>query len=698
MPSHGSRLHALAALVAVGALNAALLCGCGGEKASTCPPGPTCTMPPAAVTVSMDFTSTSDFYAAPFPTDARNGGADVADFPNPSTNYLAADILAILESDAGGFGLTSGIFFELSGALDTTTFPTAAESVAAGSPIVLIGIDPGSPDYLKQYPITSNFLADGGPYGTANLLAVLPLQGVPLLAKTRYAVAVMDSLGTLAASPSMTTLASGGRPAGLGDVGFATYQAALKTLAAAKIDVTKVAGLAAFTTGAPEVALEKVITAMLVSPPVVSAAFALTEVFPTFCVYQTTIPMPQYQQGTTPYTYTSSGGNWAFDASGNPVLQRMEEANYYVTIPRTPMPAAGYPVVVFSRTGAGGNRPLVDRGVQGTTGGPPVAPGTGPALYYANAGFAGSEIDGPLGGLRNLTNGNEDYLIFNVGNPAALRDNIRQSAAELALQAHILDHVTVDVTTCPGATAPGNMATFDVTNEVLMSHSMGSTISPLALAYEPRFKAGLLSGSGGSWIENVIYKEQPTALLGDAEVLVGVDGTGYDLTIYDPLLSMFQWSCESADPPVYSHRITWDAEDGPPRNVLMMQGIVDHYIMPPIADAESLSLGLDLAGPELDNTPPEIAGLAPVGPLLPLVGRSAIALPASANVSASQGTKTGVKITAVLTQSPADGIEDGHEVVFQTDPPKHQYGCFLKSLLAGTPTVPGPGAALDPCP
>ena len=37
-----------------------------------------------------------------------------------------------------------------------------------------------------------------------------------------------------------------------------------------------------------------------------------------------------------------------------------------------------------------------------------------------------------------------------------------------------------------------------------------------------------------------------------------------------------------------------------PKHVLMMQGIVDHYILPPIANSISLSLGLDQAGEALD--------------------------------------------------------------------------------------------------
>ena len=51
----------------------------------------------------------------------------------------------------------------------------------------------------------------------------------------------------------------------------------------------------------------------------------------------------------------------------------------------------------------------------------------------------------------------------------------------------------------------------------------------------------------------------------------------------------------------------------------------------------------------------------------------------------------------MLTQNPSDGIEDGHEVVFQTEGPKHQYVCFLKGLLQGTPMVPTAGVSTDPC-
>jgi len=55
--------------------------------------------------------------------------------------------------------------------------------------------------------------------------------------------------------------------------------------------------------------------------------------------------------------------------------------------------------------------------------------------------------------------------------------------------------------------------------------------------------------------------------------------------------------------------------------------------------------------------------------------------------------------TAVVTQHAEDGLEDGHEVMYQTDVPKHQYQCFLASWLAtGVPSVPTDAARDADCP
>jgi hypothetical protein len=340
------------------------------------------------------------------------------------------------------------------------------------------------------------------------------------------------------------------------------------------------------------------------------------------------------------------------------------------------MPSGGYPTAIFVRTGGGGDRPLVDRGPQPATGEPATTPGTGPALHFAKAGWAGIQVDGPLGGLRNTTHQDEQFLIFNVTNPEALRDNIRQSALELIVLAHALPSFTVDTTGCAGAAASSKL---DGSKLAIMGHSMGATIAPLAVAHEPLLKAMILSGGGGSWIENVLYKRKPVEVRPVAELLLNY--TSRTLQAGDPVLTLVQWAAEPGDPQVYAHSIA-------SRNILMLQGIVDNYILPRIANSLSLPLGLDLAGDEIDTGDPALDGQTPISALLPLAGRSQLSFPVSGNASGS---------TAIVVQHRGDGIEDGHEVVFQTEPPKHQYRCFLASLLTGTPRVPAPGPADAAC-
>ncbi len=668
--------------------------------------------PHACTQPVMDLSSArTGFFDAPFPSDARvtaTGIPDLSGFP-VAGNTLATSVVALVQRDARAFGTTSSVYFRFTAPLATSGLVDPHASLAPGASIFLVDVDPASAAYGARLPTKALFSTDGGPFGASDLLAVLPYPGVALRPRTRYAAVVLrsqkDASGSpLCAAPAMAGIVAGTSPDLAAPV-LAEYTAALAALgsvASPTIAPSDVAAMTVFTTDDPTRDFAAVTTAMRALPvPAAATPWAADEVFPTYCVFHSTIPMPEYQAGTPPYT--NGGGGWVFDASGAPVLQRQETAAIVVTVPRTPMPVAGYPVVNMSRTGAGGNRPLVDRGQQALNGGPPIVPGTGPALYFAAAGFAGVSIDGPLGGLRNPvmpgTDANEDFTVFNIGNPEALRDNVRQSAAELALAASILAGLSFDASSCPGATVSGGgPVRFDPSKMAMMSHSMGSTIAPLTLAFEPRYRASILSGAGGSWIENIIFKQQPVAVMRAIELLLGIQpSSGYTLTEGDPMVNLFQWAAESADAPVYDRRTVRAPVDGPARSVLKVQGIIDHYILPPICNATSLSLGLDLAGPELDTsvaTDGGLDGYPTLSSVLDLSGRKTLTLPAGGNVPMDGGAGT-----AIVTQHYADGIEDGHEVIFQTDAPKHEYICFLQALAAGqTPMIPPDGPALAPCP
>jgi hypothetical protein len=364
------------------------------------------------------------------------------------------------------------------------------------------------------------------------------------------------------------------------------------------------------------------------------------------------------------------------------MFDHTETANIYFTVPRQPVPAAGWPTVIFVRTGGGGNRPLVDRGYSTTPEfGTPVTPGTGPAQFFAKAGFAGVQIDGPIGGLRNTTMQDEEFLIFNVFNASALRDNVRESAMELSLLARALPKLGFIATACQGT----DRYTPDPAHLAIMGHSMGAWIAPLVMAWEPGIGAAVLSGAGASYVTNVMDKQKPRPVKPALDLLLDFGAIDRDLEVHDPALMLIQWAVESSDPQVYDAPIVPSGQ-----HVLMLQGIVDHYILPSIANATSLAMGLDEAGPayDADNAEEQMLGMVSLGARLPLVGRSAIGLPVQGNRGA----------TAVVVQHPGDALEDGHEVVFQTEPPKHQYRCFLSSWLKGTPSVPPDDTADAPCP
>jgi len=90
-----------------------------------------------------------------------------------------------------------------------------------------------------------------------------------------------------------------------------------------------------------------------------------------------------------------------------------------------------------------------------------------------------------------------------------------------------------------------------------------------------------------------------------------------------------------------------------------------------------LGLGLDLAGEPLDGG----LGWRTAAEDLALGGGTVRGLP----VRPDGGGRL-----RVVTQHPPDGIEDGHEVLFQQPAARRQLRCFLASLATGEPTLPRP--------
>ena len=616
--------------------------------------------------VRMDFEG-GGFWDAPLPSSHRwvDGAVDLSGFPNPDGVALVDDLLLLANGELQGAGTTSAITFRLEAPPDEDSLPDLRGSLEPGASVYLVGVMPDSPDYGARVPVDVAYTGNGAPFGDTDLLSLLPLQGRPLLPATAYAAVVTRGLLDRGGQPFGHSPVLDGAPLPPG------YREALEELAALGVAATDIAGLAAFTTQDPQAELRALAADLRARPAPTLSPFVAAEAFDDYCVFEATLPMPVYQQGEPPFD--GEGGTFAWDGDV-PLAQGTELARAVLTIPRSPMPAEGWPVAYFVRTGGGGDRPLVNRGVRDADG--LAEAGSGYARDFAAVGFAGLSIDGPHGGLRNITGRDEQFLMFNISNPGAMRDNVRQSALELILVPELLEPLQA-------LDCEGGVATFDPQHLALFGHSMGATIGPLTLALEPRFGAAVFSGGGGSWIHNVVHKQSPLEVRPLAEAMLRYADYGRSLGQDDPVLSLLQWAGESADPPVWGVSIR---EYG--THVLMLQGIVDTYILPPMANALSLSLGLDLAGPPEDEGDPRLAEYRSLSELIDLGGGAAVDLPYAPSSGRS----------GVVVQHTEDGVEDGHEVAFQRLEARRQVRCFLADYAADRVPRVSAGAAATPCP
>ena len=135
---------------------------------------------------------------------------------------------------------------------------------------------------------------------------------------------------------------------------------------------------------------------------------------------------------------------------------------------------------------------------------------------------------------------------------ASRQPNTRSSRTSLA-------SLQFDVSDCPGTPGP---AQFDATRMALMGHSMGATIAPLVLWAEPLYQAAVLSGAGASWIENVLWKQEPLDVLPAFEVFLKYTSLQRTLEEDDPVLTLFQWAEDPADPLNYTRTLIGEPPPG----------------------------------------------------------------------------------------------------------------------------------------
>ena len=377
-------------------------------------------------------------------------------------------------------------------------------------------------------------------------------------------------------------------------------------------------------------------------------------------------PSPNYQSGTVPYKKPADGGAFVF-ANGKPQLQNTFDLRFALVVPEAqacPMPAAGYPIVLYAHGTGGDYRSFI---------------GDGTAAALAGQCLASMGIDQIFHGTRpgappeNDPNHDTDIelLFFNFDNVAAARTNNRQSGVDVVQQARLFTDTKIQV---PAAIAKGGAAvTFDPTRVTFFGHSQGGLNGPLFLAGTDLARGGVLSGAGSDLRIALLEKTKPVDIPAAVKLLVGLSNAdeATELTIFHPVLALVQSLVDATDTIHYGRTITREPRTGHiAKSIYQTEGINadgsgDNYAPPHGIEALSVAMGLPRQAPGIRTVQEEQWS-----------GITDLTVP-SDGVS---GNLANGSASGVLAQWPPKAGSDGHFVVFDIPAARKQAAVFCKNL------------------
>jgi hypothetical protein len=631
-----------------------------------------------------------DFWDRPLPSDLRrqdDGTSDVEKWPGPWENDLVLMWLRATGTRLDdGWGLSSGGFFTLTDAIDEGSLPD--EPIASLDAAVFL-VDIGdSPDRGKLIPVRARVVPEDL-YTPENLLAVLPVFGHLRREKSTYAFVVTDAVKD-----------TSGEPLGASRAFFDALTGAEEANARAKenlaplkafldeegFDLSRVACAGVFDTFDPNETLVKLSQFAESEPePTLVEPWTLAEDYESFQVLVARYSVPIIQSGARPYSNAGEGAIvWGDD--GKLVVVDRQNVRLSLTIPKSPQPANGFPLMIYMHGSGGEWYEAIDRGPTPEV--PlderePGPPGVGPSEWTARRGVATLGFDFPLHGDRNTPPDTTGLMLYNLfGNIEATLDNFTVAAMEVSFISRLALSTTVDASLSPNLDAGGatdGLIRFDPARLTAFGQSMGTTLGVAAATVDPRIKGFVFSGAGGMLIEIAVTALEPLVL--GPLVANFVELEAEDLHIDHPLLHTFQALWDLVDPVVkapYIARRPHAGKEVP--HVFMSAGIRDGYFHPRSQAAVATSLGATLVGDEIEPILP--ASLA-------LDGRETVAFPLVANIDDK---------TVGVVQYPAENVH-GHYVMFNREDARFQYTCFVATVgLDDETPILGPQALDAPCP
>ena len=578
------------------------------------------------------------FFGAPWPDDQRtlDGKPDLNDFPLRDEIAIIDDYASQIEQ-LEGFGTNAPVFVPLDGAVDA--LPSVRETSEPGGPVMLVDIDPTSPERGTVIPVSVTQQTRDTEFQRRHMLTVQPVWGFPLRPRTTYALVFratfLDSGADWRADQDWSNLDA--------------------TLLHLRLDTDDVAYALQFTTQDPvgELARAAARVHQDITLPPLDQAVTPVPSFANYSVYTGSLWLPMWQHGTKPYLI--EGGGFVVGSDRMPILSGWERANFTLSVPRdADMPDEGWPVAIYGH-GTGGDHLSFVR--EGST--------ISPATTLAEAGIVGFGISLPLHGDRSA--GLDPALAsFNYLNPDSARSCFRQGALDQIYLATLLSRLPHQFETASSTirTDPERIA--------YMGHSHGGLVGAMAAPFFGKgIKAVFLSGAGGGLSTTLVTRDA-----GDfdiQEILESVLDFSDDDVLDEthPVVALVQTLAEATDPINYApywHRRAphWPST---PQSVLMTEGVLDLQTPPDTAEALAAAGRLPIIAPTTQFSTAHR-----------LLDDATDTAPAVNN----RPTADGERVTAGLVQ-----YRDGdHFVIFREPGAAALYREFLQTALnSGTPLI-----------
>jgi hypothetical protein len=602
----------------------------------------------------------------------------------------------IARNRSGGFGTNSGAFFRFTGPIDPGCLPvTPADSVAPGSALQWVNIEPGSPAYGTRIPLRWRFTEEGGAFIGPNALTIVPVPGFVAAPRSHYAVILTESVcdrrgRSLLRPPAMRTLlaestTSSDAPELVRAHGV--YAPLRRYLA--DVHLTGVVVATVYTTGEPVGLTGRARTVLnRFDAPVAGGLHVYNSTNQLYELRGSYIA-PNFQRGAPPYLLPRDGGDIAVDGNGDPVPARQETLRFALTVPRGAMPAGGWPLVIYAHGTGGDYRTFIGEGLAALMAAAKDLDGT-------STGLAMISIDQNLHGPRDPSSGSPELLFFNIQNPTAAVHNVVQSAIDdFSLLRMARGLVASRVHWATTSTPQKDLVfdpplRFDPQRTYFMGHSQGGLTGPGFIAYEPEIRGAMLSGAGGGVAAALLGKTKPFPL----KPILKVALSNEDPDEYHPLLNLIQQMLEPADPLNYAALLIRQPPSGlGPKHVFLSEGLVDHYTPNPTTEALAVALQIPIASPVL--RPIDGLALRGVKPAaLPLAGNLAVSERAvTAALLQYQALSTGKACSdqAACSRGYCDeGVcrNEGHFVIFDDPRGQQDLAHFFASMVrSGVPTL-----------